>query len=89
MVTSRDEADLRGVLNVSDGMRRHHRSASSIAFLSKPAPAGFMSLGLHRNAHRVGHQWLGTALDVHLPCIAWSACNDTQMELSVLLVHKS
>jgi len=57
-------SDLGGILNVPDGVRCHGGPAGCVALLSKAAPAVVLTVGLHRDAHRVGHQRLGTALDV-------------------------
>ncbi|KAA6422353.1 MAG: hypothetical protein FRX49_07823 [Trebouxia sp. A1-2] len=50
--------------------------AGCVAFLSKAAPAVVLTTGLHRDAHRVGHQRLGTTLDVNQAGIGitWAAC---------------
>ena len=67
---------LGAILDVPDGVRCHGSPAGCMALLSKAAPAVVLTVGLHRDAHRVGHQRLGTALDVDQAGIGitWAAC---------------
>ena len=67
---------LRAILDVPYGVRCHGSRAGCMALLSKAAPAVVVTVGLHRDANRVGHQRLGTALDVDQAGIGitWAAC---------------
>jgi len=67
---------LGAVLDVPDGVGCHGSPAGCMALLPKAAPAVVLTVGLHRDAHRVGHQGLGTALDVDQAGIGiiWAAC---------------